>query len=53
MTHAIPKMICHRSTSELVDKRFLGVFTKATKIFVLKMNFKQKKSLKQLFFERT
>ena len=40
--HAIPKMICYRPTPKLVDKRFLGVFTKATEISVLNMNFKQK-----------
>ena len=28
--HAIPKMICYWPTPELVDKRFLGIFKKAT-----------------------
>ena len=28
--HAIPKMICYWPTAELVDKRFLGTFKKAT-----------------------
>ena len=41
--HAIPKIICYRPTPELVDKRFLSVFTKITEIFVLNMNFKQKR----------
>ena len=41
--HAIPKIICYRPTPELVEKRFLGVFTKATEIFVPNMNFKQKR----------
>ena len=40
--HAIPKMICYRPIPKLVDKRFLGVFAKATEISVLNMNFKQK-----------
>ena len=41
--HAIPIMICYWPTPTLADKRFLGVFTKATEIFVLNINFRQKK----------
>ena len=36
-------MICYWPTPELADKRFLGVFKKATEIFVLNINLRQKK----------